>query len=454
MAAVSKRHSAEPSVYTLPLREYQIPFFYTFIDYLEDRNGISRYVLCYLRRAGKDYVANHAIRLASSMNVGTYIFAAKTITMAWNILCGNIDTNTKQTKLDSIYGDLVEAVDRKSFTITFRNGSILQVVATDDFDKVRGLSINGIVISEAAFCRSGELLDVVQPSLDETGGFSILVSTPNGKNHFYDSFVSAKAHEDSFAELITNDEAKIFSEAKLASTLRHLESTKGKSLGRQVYEREFFCSFDTSVLGSVYDAEQIELAVRAEVNYNADYPVYAALDLGYRDHTSIWIYQYYDNKWRFLSAYENLQRSIEHYIAKTLELAPTQPLYIVLPHDARNKNLATGTSIEQVFWRHRLNTMVIPRTSILEGLSAVRREFPSMQISESGCREGITALRNYRYDYDEDKGILSERPLHDRYSHYADAFRYAVLSKMKIARRQNAVVSPRDAMKSKRKRVW
>ena len=450
MAAVAKRHSAEPDVYTLPLRHYQEPFFYTFIDFIEERNNISRYVLCHLRRAGKDYVANHAIRLSSLKRKGTYVFAAKTITMAWNILCNNIDNNTKKTKLDSIYGDIVSAVDRKAFTISFENGSILQVCATDDFDKVRGLSINGIVVSEAAFCRSNELLDVVQPSLNETGGWSILISTPNGKNHFHTAYNTAMEMDTGYAEIITNNEAKVFSKEMLDGTLKHLVSTKGKSIGRQVYEREYFCSFETSTLGAVYDAELIEAAVRPEVAFNPEYPCYAAFDLGFRDFCSFFVYQFYGEKWKVIGFYENMQHSIEHYIERLMEIAPVKPMYVVLPHDGRSKTLQTGTSIEQVFWRQKFNTIVLPRTSILEGLSAVRREFVNMEISIAGCEEGITALRNYRYDYDDEREVLSERPLHDKYSHAADAFRYMVLSKAGISRRKTLV----QPSTRKRKRVW
>jgi phage terminase large subunit len=36
-------------------------------------------------------------------------------------------------------------------------------------------------------------------------------------------------------------------------------------------------------------------------------------------------------------------------------------------------------------------------------------------------------LRHYRYEVDPDTGQFSRNPLHDRYSHGADAFRYIAL---------------------------
>ena len=41
------------------------------------------------------------------------------------------------------------------------------------------------------------------------------------------------------------------------------------------------------------------------------------------------------------------------------------------------------------------------------------------------CFDGIQALRHYRYEFDEKLKGLRKEPVHDQYSHAADAFRTA-----------------------------
>jgi phage terminase large subunit len=45
---------------------------------------------------------------------------------------------------------------------------------------------------------------------------------------------------------------------------------------------------------------------------------------------------------------------------------------------------------------------------------------------DPSCTKVIEMLNNYSWDGRE--GILNEKPLHNRYSHMADAFRYAIYS--------------------------
>jgi len=47
---------------------------------------------------------------------------------------------------------------------------------------------------------------------------------------------------------------------------------------------------------------------------------------------------------------------------------------------------------------------------------------------ETRCELGLDALRNYRYQVDEDTKQFSKEPLHDWASHAADAFGYMAIA--------------------------
>jgi phage terminase large subunit len=60
---------------------------------------------------------------------------------------------------------------------------------------------------------------------------------------------------------------------------------------------------------------------------------------------------------------------------------------------------------------------------IPDSINAARTIFPNCWFDRENAADGISCLRHYRYDVDED-GRFSKMPLHDGYSHGADAFRY------------------------------
>jgi hypothetical protein len=60
-----------------------------------------------------------------------------------------------------------------------------------------------------------------------------------------------------------------------------------------------------------------------------------------------------------------------------------------------------------------------------QGIQAARTIFGKCFFDFVKCFDGIQALRHYRYEVDEKLGGLRKEPLHDQYSHAADAFRTA-----------------------------
>ena len=98
---------------------------------------------------------------------------------------------------------------------------------------------------------------------------------------------------------------------------------------------------------------------------------------------------------------------------------------IWLPHDAGNKTLASnGKSIEEIVRASGYNTRVIERTPIVDSINAARMMFNKCWFDKTNTHEGLQCLRHYRYDVDPDTKQFSQKPLHDNYSHGADAFRY------------------------------
>jgi len=160
------------------------------------------------------------------------------------------------------------------------------------------------------------------------------------------------------------------------------------------------------------------------VPYDPIKPVHFVFDLGWADSTAYWAVQFIGMEVRLIRYYENNQETIAHYLAKIQSYG-----YVVdtiwLPHDAGNKTLASnGKSIEEIVRASGFNTRVIERTPIVDSINAARMMFNKCWFDKANAHEGIQCLRHYRYDVDPDTKQFSQKPLHDNYSHGADAFRY------------------------------
>ena len=163
------------------------------------------------------------------------------------------------------------------------------------------------------------------------------------------------------------------------------------------------------------------------VPYDATKPVHAVFDLGWSDSTAIWFLQFVGMETRLIRYIEDSQKTISHYLS-TMQTFGYVYDTIWLPHDAENKTLAAaGRSIDDIVRAAGYKTRIMPRVPILDSINAARTIFPSCYFDREHTADGLACLRHYRYEVDAETGQFSRTPLHDHYSHGADAFRYIAL---------------------------
>jgi phage terminase large subunit len=161
-----------------------------------------------------------------------------------------------------------------------------------------------------------------------------------------------------------------------------------------------------------------------KVNYDPTKPVHAIFDLGWADSTAIWFLQFVGMETRLIRYHEDNQKTISHYLA-LMQTYGYMYDTLWLPHDAQNKTLASnGKSIEEIVRAAGHKTRIIERTPIVDSINAARTIFRNCWFDRENCYDGLQCLRHYRYEVDPETGQFSRNPLHDQYSHGADAFRY------------------------------
>jgi phage terminase large subunit len=221
-------------------------------------------------------------------------------------------------------------------------------------------------------------------------------------------------------------------------TLR-LEKDALKSRDLEAYNQVWEGLCRRTVDGAIFakELQQAELDGRiTRVPYDATKPVHAIFDLGWSDSTSIWFLQFVGMETRLIRYIEDSQKTMSHYLA-TMQTYGYVYDTVWLPHDAQNKTLAAaGRTIEDIVRAAGYKTQILPKVPILDSINAARTIFPSCYFDREHAADGINCLRHYRYEVDPDTKQFSRTPLHDHYSHGADAFRYIGLMIKEPAQRK------------------
>ena len=182
-----------------------------------------------------------------------------------------------------------------------------------------------------------------------------------------------------------------------------------------------------TVDGAIFakEMQQAEFEQRiTRVPYDPVKPVLAVFDIGWADATAVWFVQFIGMETRLIRYYETTQTTISQILAKMQTFGYVYDT-LYLPHDAQNKTLAAnGRSIEEIVRASGYNVRIIDRTPITDSINAARTIFPKCYFDRENTHEGLQCLRHYRYDVNPETGAFSQKPLHDNYSHGADAFRY------------------------------
>lgn len=190
-------------------------------------------------------------------------------------------------------------------------------------------------------------------------------------------------------------------------------------------------AFAQSVDGAYYGKQMAQAETEKRITnvpWEPQLKVHAVFDLGIRDAMAIWFFQVEPSgARRYIDFYMNSGEGIPHY-AKKMRERPYVYGKIILPHDARVRELGTGLSRVEVFESLGFRDIeVIPGLSVSDGIDAVRSMLPSCWFDQTKCADGIKALKEYRKDWDDKAGIWKEKPLHDWSSNPADSFRMSAL---------------------------
>ena len=399
-------------------RPYQVPFWEAM------RSGCKRAVLVWHRRAGKDKTSWNYLIMQACKKVGIYYYLFPHFSQGRKILWDGVDKEGFRF-LDHVPSDIVEGKPNSTeMKMRLKNGSLIQVIGTNNIDSIVGTNPISCVFSEYSL-QDPTAWSFIRPILRENGGWAVFDYTPRGANHGKELFDMAARNDDWYCQLLTVSDTGVL-------TPEDIEKERAEGMSEDMIQQEYYCSFTLGVEGAYY-AKYLQDAKDEDrighVPWNKGSRVYTAWDLGYGDSTSIIFYQIVGNEIHIIDYYEAHGEGLPHY-AGVLKEKPYIYADHYAPHDIDSHAFSSGLSAKEVGASLGLKFIVLPtlKLGLEDGIEALRGIFPRIYIDQGKCGHLIKCLENYRKEFDQRLEVYKERPRHDKWSHGADAARYLAIA--------------------------
>ena len=401
--------------YRFTPRPYQLPLL-TAMD-----SGKKRAVIVWHRRAGKDKTVFAGL-VAKKMfeRVGSYYYIFPTYNQGRKILWDGRDRDGFRF-LDHIPPELRDGdPNNTEMKLKTKNGSLLQVIGSDNIDSIVGTNPVGCVFSEYSL-QDPKGWDYLSPILLENGGWAVFDYTPRGKNHGWKLFQMARGNPEWFCQLLTVEDTY-----KLGGTMspQMVDSERKSGKSENFIRQEYYCDFDAAVDNAVF-GDQI-FACRQEnritrVPWEPRVEVETYWDIGWDDQTAIWFVQQVGKEVRLIDYYEARLANLEHYV-KVLREKPYVYGRHVMPHDAGYKDMKLGKSTQEIAREMGLRVEIGQKLNKEDQIQNARSLFSRCWFDQDKCQLGVDALASWHFEYDDKKQVLGRTPVHDLASHAADAF--------------------------------
>ncbi len=195
-------------------------------------------------------------------------------------------------------------------------------------------------------------------------------------------------------------------------------------------------AFVSAVEGSYYAQEVSQAREEGRicvVPHNPRFPVHTVCDLGIMVNTPWIFFQVVDQQVRLIDCFcldkKDDARGGMAYYKFMLDEKKEKYNYnygkYFCPADVAKEEQGTGLSLYDTARQQGIVFTKLKRElSVLDGIERVTNLFPSLLIDSEKCNPLVKAVTSYRREWIEASGMYAEKPVHDGYSHYADAMRY------------------------------
>lgn len=413
----------------------QLPHEYTPRTYQKEvfeawNQGKRRFVIVWHRRSGKDKTSLNFLICRMMERVGMYWYVLPTYEQARLIIWEGMGSGLNEgfPFIEHFPEELVEYKNEQRLEIGLVNGSIFRLIGSDHVDRIVGANPIGVVYSEYSL-QYPSAWEFIRPILTENKGWAFFIFTPRGRNHAFALWERSEGAKGWFTSIKTVDDTKRDAEGEDGSpvvTEEMLDEERKSGMDEDLIQQEYYCSFVGFREGSYYGRFLAELyksnRIR-EISWDPKYPVFTGWDLGIADQCAIWFCQKIGRELFLIDYYQNNAQGLHHFI-KIVKDKPYVYSTHWAPHDIETREFTSGRSRKEVARDLGIYFKTVPKLSVSEGIDYVRTILPRCYFDKTRCDLGIRALINYHKDFNQKLLNYKFHPVHDKWSHGADAFRY------------------------------
>jgi phage terminase large subunit len=193
-----------------------------------------------------------------------------------------------------------------------------------------------------------------------------------------------------------------------------------------------------AVDGAIYAdevAKSYELGRVRNIPHDPQLRTHVVFDLGFNDSMAIILVQKVASEIRIIHHIEDSQRTLASYSQelKTLDFGgePINWGSVYLPHDGFAVRHQSGIDDASVMRGLGWTIAQTPNTSVESGINRSREMFSRVYFDAERCDRLLQCLKRYRRHISNSTGAIGS-PIHDEYSHSADAFRYLALNEQNL----------------------
>lgn len=415
-------------------RDYQRPAWESWL------NGCNRQLLVWHRRAGKDDINLRQHAVGAFNRIGTYWHMLPQYAQARKAIWDAVNPKTGTRRIDEAFPPQIrESTRDNDMFIRFKSGSTFQVVGSDNFDALVGTPPIGITASEWALANPTAWA-YLSPILAENGGWASFISTPRGSNHLKAMFDRFKNNPKWFCQLLTAADTGAITPEAIEEQRDEYEALFGKEVADMLIEQEFFCSWAGAMLGAYWAAEVNRADQQGRIHaipIDTRYPVHTVWDLGKAVNNPIWCFQVIPGEPgpRVVDFYRPESDDIEQWCLWLTEHGYTGNDYV--PHDILVEEWGTTRNRFETLRRLGRKPVRVAKVSVADGINAGIQTIKAARFhrSEDEADEraermetGMSGLKNYRREWDDDLKTFRANPIKDWAEHIGSSFRYLSLA--------------------------
>lgn len=340
-------------------------------------------------------------------------------------------------------------VIESELAIEYPNGGRVTLYGADGARGV-GLWLDGAYFDEADDIPPAVIADIA-PALADQKGFAVYAGMLRGRYNLWKRYEQAAGNPNVFRMLGRASETGILDQAE-RDRLR-------LSMGEAAYEMQLECNPNASIANAIYGAQMDEVRRGNRITRLAidkTVPLDFFWDIGHSlngDDWSCWVVQLVGRDILAHAYFAASGQVPSYYAARIRQIADASgvPLGTVyLPHDGNRMDRHGNTAKSDLEAAGIMRIRTVPRTpNVWNGINTLRALLPRFFFDSKGVQtkyhmdgapmadepveidlsdpnvkpSGVDCLDYYTKKTDAQTGVILETPVHNQYSHGADALR-------------------------------